>query len=839
MVTLSDFRGVDYSILEENIKSYRARDMENFINVGGVTRKRPGWEELKKIGVGRVKFMFEFNDGVVRELIYLHAGTMYRAPWDVKTGAYSFSNVTAAYYHLLESKACKAFMMNGNAYIIGCGNYLVYGKCRDGVYRMRPVFDDELTYVPTTTISIDPDDVTDTQRATLDDVNMLTGWRINQMIGESVAGICTWTVDSEKIDYCNIEITVETLEESGNEVIPVTYSIGLSEYTPGLTEIPTSSDLEIKAKDGEQVESAEACGKVFWSTGKIRMDIDCAPQISGRDNIFVKFYVSNSAHKSRIESCTIGETFGVNGNPNRLFLSGNASLPNIDFYSDEDDFSYFSPTSAAALGSDSVPIVGYVKMSDATLMVLKESNSQEPSIYYRSGRYDTEYDSSGNVISMIAVFPHVAGSIGAGTVNGRASANLGGDPLILTSSGVMGAVIPNNVTTNERFLRERSCGISERLKQYSTEQLKSATATVYDGRYYLVIEDECYIADSRFKYSNDRTDGAFTYEWWRWTNIPASCFAVVDGQLWFGTNDGRICRFDGKYTDRSYERTSVAEMTFDGIYTALSGGDASPSRVICSEDIFSTLGEGDVVRFDSEIHALLTHSATYRSGRIYVDEDCIMKFSEGMKVYRGEDASCYLVSDRDLGGMSVAITSLDGSQLPEEGNIVELYEVITEPLCVCEPADNSFMLKKNVSSAPITIYSSANISYEYPTMSILRPKNIVAVWHTPVMDLGTNMAAKTMLSWTVSFRGDLVVGYETRQLMKSQKAKGNTPFSLENFSLEAFSLESDFPTSYTRRCRVRNFNYIGFEFRSDSSKYCVLNNFSVLYKINNSNEGVR
>lgn len=49
----------------------------------------------------------------------------------------------------------------------------------------------------------------------------------------------------------------------------------------------------------------------------------------------------------------------------------------------------------------------------------------------------------------------------------------------------------------------------------------------------------CYVADSR-----QMTDGI--PEWYYWENIPAQCFlpdADTGGYLWFGTKDGRVCRF--------------------------------------------------------------------------------------------------------------------------------------------------------------------------------------------------------------------------------------------------------------------------------------------------------
>jgi hypothetical protein len=47
----------------------------------------------------------------------------------------------------------------------------------------------------------------------------------------------------------------------------------------------------------------------------------------------------------------------------------------------------------------------------------------------------------------------------------------------------------------------------------------------------------------------------FNYECYHWTNIPAVCLLSVNGELFFGTADGRICKFNtdiellDKYSD--------------------------------------------------------------------------------------------------------------------------------------------------------------------------------------------------------------------------------------------------------------------------------------------------
>ena len=90
---------------------------------------------------------------------------------------------------------------------------------------MRRVANDVDTYIPTTTISIDDDSVDDDTRGSLDDINLLSSKRKNQLLGSSEANK-TWTLDSGSIDSnTKVLITLETIEGEGESVEFVAYQI--------------------------------------------------------------------------------------------------------------------------------------------------------------------------------------------------------------------------------------------------------------------------------------------------------------------------------------------------------------------------------------------------------------------------------------------------------------------------------------------------------------------------------------------------------------------------------------------------------------------------------------
>ena len=71
------------------------------------------------------------------------------------------------------------------------------------------------------------------------------------------------------------------------------------------------------------------------------------------------------------------------------------------------------------------------------------------------------------------------------------------------------------------------------------------------------------------------------------------------------------------------------------------------------------------------------------------------------------------------------------------------------------------------------------------------------------------------------------------------QARGMNTFSFDNLDFNNFSFMSAFANSYTKKVLVRNFNYIMFKFRSSNDTNCIINNLTIVYKINKLNKGVK
>ena len=828
---LSDFKGVDFSSSALSVRRDRASNMRNFINEYGVNKKRNGWNELIKIKYGgqsqRINGIFEYVNGSRREVL-VHAGRrFYRL---VKSGGrYSVVDITLTATYTpskvntakIKDQRSQAFFNKGRAYIIGCGDYLVYGTWNEGVsYELRRVANNTDTYIPTTTISIDNDSVEDDMRGSLDDVNCLSSRRVNQLLGTSETNK-TWTLDSGSIDNgTTVDIKLETM----------------SNGTAVTKQISNTGSDKTKLYDG-----STQVGTIDFENGKITFSIATTPQIENRDNIFVTFEHTVEGYIDRIANCNFGVLFGVNGNTDRLFLAGNAEYPNIDFHSESEDYTYFGDRNSSAMGSDSVPISGYGRLSDSTLVVYKSETSQEASIFYRTGRYKEYYDSNGNLESIIGEFPTSAGSIGEGVISRYACANFAGDNIILSRNGVFGIVLADNVATTERYTRERSRSINEKLKTHA--DLSEAVGIVYQNRYYLAVDNVVYIADSRYKYtSNDDIDNSYNYEWWYWDNCPVRVWANIDNVLYFGSADGQICVFDNEYTDRTYQDSTSGDLTFD----------IADNKVIYNKNIDIELSEGDRMTISTTgFYALVANNAVVENDRIISDEEKILSFHDGMEVYAdtvGESGlvinTKYYVRDVDNGTCSYTLEDESGNKVSIASGGFNLYKAISNiELYLANVTEDSFQLKDYKVGNVLIL---ANYNSTLPTNPLARfthTRNVVAEWYTPIFDLGTNESSKTLLKMVIStepeVNGKLSFGYETRNVNKLINAKGINVFSFDNFSFENFSFDTGFANSYSVKCNERNFNFIIFRFISDNDSNCIVNTFTIIYKINKSNIGVR
>lgn len=301
-------------------------------------------------------------------------------------------------------------------------------------------------------------------------------------------------------------------------------------------------------------------GKVNFSAAPAKGANEGVPMLS------VEFQKTNAEYVGVIQKCTISAMYGLN-NDNRVFLSANPQKANVEFYSALNDPSYFPDINYNVIGTSDFPIVGYIKVA-GELTVVKKQNDQEGTIYYHSAEMTTDKG---------AVFPVREGVSGVGGIAMDCCLNFLDDPLFLSPRGVF-AVTTNYYSAKlERGTANRSKFINTRLTK--EKNLADAICTVWNGFFVLCVNNRCYLADSR---QNRSSDG---YEWYHWDNVPARCLMTWEDALFFGTEDGRICRFN----------TDIKTADGDFLMTAYNDdGEAIKAQWATKLDT-----DGDIMRYKS------------------------------------------------------------------------------------------------------------------------------------------------------------------------------------------------------------------------------------------------
>ena len=253
------------------------------------------------------------------------------------------------------------------------------------------------------------------------------------------------------------------------------------------------------------------------------------------DNVIITYSKTVAEYPELINSCDIMALYGLNGAMDRIFLSGNSTTPNKDYYCQANDPTYWGDSWCTAIGQENSRIMGYSVIGDKLATHINFSDN-DTNIMLRSGSQLAD----GSVVFKLA------GSYqGSGAVSKYAFSTLETEPLFLTDSGIM-AVTPSDVL-GERYAQLRSYYLNGLLLK---QNLSQAVSTIYDRFYMLAVGGYIFALDGtqasverNMPYSSRQYAGFYR------TNVNARVLANIDGVLTFGTADGKVCQFYTDYTD--------------------------------------------------------------------------------------------------------------------------------------------------------------------------------------------------------------------------------------------------------------------------------------------------
>lgn len=381
----------------------------------------------------------------------------------------------------------RAVFLAGKFWIVTGGGFYSY----DGTEAKRVSASG--AYIPTTTITRSPSGGGVSYEA----VNLLTPYRKNafQTDGESV----TFTLDGEIDTSGTVRAWVW-----GEEVTAFTLD--------------------------------RAAGTITFASAP------AAPDAGASDGLVVQFPHTVEGYAERIDKCTIITTYGVGSN-DRVVLSGNPDCPNLDWMSGLNDPTYMPDLGYAAVGSGATPIRGYCRIG-SSLGIVKADDGSDSTVFLRSAALSEDGE---------AVFTLQQTIAGVGAVAPGSFASLLDDPLFLSRSGA--AAITSSSLTGEKIIQNRSLYLNAQLTKEPS--LPEAEAAVWQDMYLLAVpEGHVYVLHGRqTKTFRSAALSDFVYEGFYWENVPALCWYVrragADEELYFGTADGRIGKFNTDIEDMS------------------------------------------------------------------------------------------------------------------------------------------------------------------------------------------------------------------------------------------------------------------------------------------------
>lgn len=296
-----------------------------------------------------------------------------------------------------------------------------------------------------------------------------------------------------------------------------------------------------------QVMKAGTDYTVDTATGKVKFTvappaIDPNTQRVGEDNVVITFQTFQSNYWEKIFRCTQNILFGVSNN-DRVFLTGNANYPAYDWHSEWNDPTYFSETGYTVVGAETVPIMGYHRLGEY-LAIIKGESSEDSTIYLRRAQMATSETTGPDgrtLTDSLATFPIKQAVAGVGAVSPNCFGNLMDEPLFLSRKGVY--AITTSTVTGERTVQNRSYYVDAALTK--EPDLRGAVAAEWNGFYLVAVGGNCYVLDGKQSKSYKAgSNGEFLYECYHWDDMPVRCFATREDGLFFGTQNGFVCRMN-------------------------------------------------------------------------------------------------------------------------------------------------------------------------------------------------------------------------------------------------------------------------------------------------------
>lgn len=497
-----ELKGADFSRDRTEVDRRRSPDLLNMISDnGGNPIKRLGWRKVADTSGEKIVDIFH-TGGSFYVITSSHL-FKFSESW-VKDDTFTITHT---------STNPKGFVFGGNIYFF-LGTKIIYIDTSDTSHTIADLagqYPAGEAKIPRVSISRSPAGKDGTL---LEDVNMLTPWQCNTFLGDSTSK--DYILSSKKILSGAEYIKVYVMDSSGEFQLK-TYG---TDYT-----LPAAVETTGKGVNGASYTFNVCDGKITFKEAH-------APVVTGQDNVkveFISFDEENGLYKDRkgITNPYDVVTYGYS-KEDRVFIVSSSERNKI-FYSEVESVAYFPDLNYLTVGNVTADIVGFARMS-SYLAVIKEEVSTDSTVFLISG----------TTVENLTAFQCTPAKAGVGGIAQKSIAMLGDEPLFLSQTGVYG--ISNYYVSSEYIVRNRSYLLDKKLLK--EPNLNKAVAVQWNRYYILCVNSHCYVLDGRNKANDKNNNTDFLYEGYYWEDVPAVCFANIGNELFFGTSDGRICKFN-------------------------------------------------------------------------------------------------------------------------------------------------------------------------------------------------------------------------------------------------------------------------------------------------------
>lgn len=486
----SDFRGVDFTNDPTSVWKRRSPSGLNMMpDASGLPWKRTGWDVEIPQEVFKEAYPYTVDVIKIKNIYSFELAGQDHMIIFCDCGVFAYTGNEMKHLIALSSvteEPYRGFFYEGN----GDAGFYFFGNRQLYAYKYNESTDEFICgnvdpYVPTTIIGRNP-----TGGGTIyENVNIMTRRRKEMFLGD----------DTSTVFYLSMGV-----------------------------DITKTVAVKVKDSNGDFQEITDFTVNTTENT--ITFTEPKPPAVTGEDNISVEYTSSTeSGAVAAFFDCKTVAIYGT-GLINAVFVGGcdDDNYSSRVWYSKTGDPTYFPDLNYFVAGSNDTKIMGLIKVGEY-LGCVKQGNTIDSTIYLA---YPVSFDDD----TAYAVKQSVTG---IGALSKRCFANVDDESLFLSKEGVM--AIEPSTTESERQVKNRSYYINKKL--LNEQGLSDAFSFVWDGFYILCINSHCYVLDSTQKssWANEKTN--LQYECYYWENVPAVCFGHYNNFLWFGDNDGNLCRF--------------------------------------------------------------------------------------------------------------------------------------------------------------------------------------------------------------------------------------------------------------------------------------------------------